>query len=374
MEIIHLSWGKANPERMNGVNKVVYNLASSQAEAGHQVSYWGITHTPDATYPERNFNTLLFKPSRWRIALPEGFIQAVLSLKSDVVFHLHGGFILDFYPITRLLEKRGMPFVFTPHGSYNVIAMKKNYWIKRSYFSLVERRVLTRARYIHLLGESELDGLRKRMIPERVALIPNGFNPGEVLPVLGKNIEQNRHPVFGFVGRIDIYTKGLDLLLKGFATFVQLEQSKAKLKIIGDGKELPKLKQMAHELGIEKQVEFTGSKFGDEKLELMRTMDFFYHPSRNEGIPTAVLEAAALGIPCIVSKETNMAGYISSHKAGIALHKNSSSTIAASMKSALLLWMTNLHEEIGKNGQQMIDKTLSWERIAEKLVTTYQAS
>ena len=43
MEIIHLVMGKANPQRMNGVNKVVYQLATKQAEAGIKVQVWGFT-------------------------------------------------------------------------------------------------------------------------------------------------------------------------------------------------------------------------------------------------------------------------------------------------------------------------------------------
>ena len=36
MEIIHIVLGKANPERMNGVNKVVFQLATKQAESGRK--------------------------------------------------------------------------------------------------------------------------------------------------------------------------------------------------------------------------------------------------------------------------------------------------------------------------------------------------
>ena len=43
MKIIHIILGKANPKRMNGVNKVVYSLASIQLEQGFDVEVWGIT-------------------------------------------------------------------------------------------------------------------------------------------------------------------------------------------------------------------------------------------------------------------------------------------------------------------------------------------
>ena len=46
MEIIHLILGKANPNRMNGVNKVVHELATTQVEKGISAEVWGITDNP----------------------------------------------------------------------------------------------------------------------------------------------------------------------------------------------------------------------------------------------------------------------------------------------------------------------------------------
>jgi hypothetical protein len=43
MEIIHIVLGKANPDRMNGVNKVVYQLATKQVEFGENVAVWGLS-------------------------------------------------------------------------------------------------------------------------------------------------------------------------------------------------------------------------------------------------------------------------------------------------------------------------------------------
>ena len=60
MEIIHIVLGKANPDRMNGVNKVVFQLATKQAESGRKVTVWGITKDPIKNFPDRNFETVLF--------------------------------------------------------------------------------------------------------------------------------------------------------------------------------------------------------------------------------------------------------------------------------------------------------------------------
>ena len=64
MDIIHIVLGKANPERMNGVNKVVYELTTKQVEIGLKASVWGITKDKEKNYGERNFETLLFLHQR----------------------------------------------------------------------------------------------------------------------------------------------------------------------------------------------------------------------------------------------------------------------------------------------------------------------
>lgn len=61
MKIIHLVLGKANPNRMNGVNKLVHEMADMQATLGYNVSLWGITPELKHDYPDRHFNTILFQ-------------------------------------------------------------------------------------------------------------------------------------------------------------------------------------------------------------------------------------------------------------------------------------------------------------------------
>src|SRR6201999_3525594 len=60
MEVIHLILGKANPMRMNGVNKVVHEMATNQVLRGYPVEVWGITANTTHDYPKRNFITRLF--------------------------------------------------------------------------------------------------------------------------------------------------------------------------------------------------------------------------------------------------------------------------------------------------------------------------
>lgn len=312
MEIIHLVLGKANPDRLNGVNKVVFHLASQQARAGRAVQVWGISRSLEHNYPERDFETLLFPASVNPFGVCGELKTAILAHR-DSVFHLHGGWVPVYSTLARFFAAHQVRFVLTPHGAYNTIAMQRSRLAKALYFRCFERQLLQRAFRVHAIGQSEIAGLEAIFPNDKSVLIPYGFSPSaqdEAWPEVA-----DAPFTLGFVGRLDVYTKGLDLLLAAFARFQRQEPS-ARLWIVGEGKERPYLEKTIQMLGIANVVLY-GAKFGEEKNRLIAQMHAFAHPSRNEGLPTAVLEAAALGVPSIVTQATNLAGYVNRFHAGI---------------------------------------------------------
>jgi glycosyltransferase involved in cell wall biosynthesis len=142
MRIIHLILGKANPNRMNGVNRVVHNLATAQAALGEDVSVWGITNPDtDTGEIERSYKTKWFRPSKWPFTINTELSKAILDC-SNTCFHLHGGFIPVYYNISKVINKSNCDFVLTPHGTYTEGAMAGNKMVKQIYFRLFEQYVI----------------------------------------------------------------------------------------------------------------------------------------------------------------------------------------------------------------------------------------
>jgi glycosyltransferase involved in cell wall biosynthesis len=369
VEIIHLILGKANPERMNGVNKVVFQLASQQAAAGRKVAVWGITKDTTHNYGARNFETQLFKAAAVPFILDNTLKQALLAKKSQIVVHLHGGWIPTYASLSAFLLRHNIPYILTPHGAYNTIAMQRSAWTKKIYFHLFEKKLLSGASRIHAIGQSEMKGLEAIFPNQKSYLQPYGY--------IGPDIALVDHPessafIIGFVGRLDIYTKGLDLLLEAFEAFQYLH-SNAQLWIVGDSKERAELEQMVAQRQIQDKVVFWGSKFGKEKFDLMQQMDVFAHPSRNEGLPASVLEAAQLGIPCIVSQATNMASYIETYHAGIAVADEDVDGLVRGMETLIGL-KANDHRKIGLNAQKMVKEAFGWDHIVPAFDQLYQTA
>lgn len=380
MEVIHIILGKANPERMNGVNKVVYAMATEQIHYGEKVIVWGIAKDQVKNYQERNFETRLFLKSKNPFKIPGELKKAILEKKDTTVFHFHGGWIPVYYSLSNFLKKHNIPFVLTPHGAYNVIAMRKSYWIKKMYFRFFEKNVLEQATKIHCLGQSEIIGLNTIYKSEKVVLLPYGYEMNVSQKLQAKhvydmqisfsakkqmleNYENKDEFIFGFIGRLDIYTKGLDKLIQGFERFVKTRPN-AKLWIIGDSNQKELLQQIIQEKGLTNQVVFFGSKFGKHKETLLQNIDVFVHPSRNEGLPTSIIEAAGYGKPCIVSHATNIGSLIETYNAGKMIDTVSSKKIEKAMHEMYQLSQKpEAFISMRFNAIRMIKENYNWSKI-----------
>lgn len=372
MKIIHIVLGKANPDRMNGVNKVAHNLCTSMTEQGYDTELWGIANTLEHNYPERNYTTKLFQQQKNKLSLDANLVTAIEGLTDKAIVHIHGAFISEFYHIAKRLERKKVAFFYTPHGALTENAMRKSSWKKKVYFKLFESWIIKKAKRVQLLGQSEVDHLESILPTNNKCVIPNG----QIIPdknlwkTSSDNIKKELN--FGFCGRLDIYHKGLDNLIDGFRLYLDQGHT-GKLSLIGDGKDRDELEKKVLDHKLELHTVFHGAKFGTEKYMILEEMDMFMHPSRMEGFPTAVLEAASLGKPCITSDATNINPYIKSWKAGITIGKSSAEAVAKAMVDASNLHSKNKLEPLGKNAFEMVKNEFTWNKIVEKLVKEYKA-
>jgi glycosyltransferase involved in cell wall biosynthesis len=294
---------------------------------------------------------------------------AISKLPKHVIFHIHGAFIADFYKFTRLLREAKVPYIYTPHGAFNKAALEKNKWIKKLYFQRYEKVILRDAKKVQFLGHSEYENAEKVMRMNNCIVIPNGQSFSELDFVLHK-MQRKHSPVFGFCGRLDVYYKGLDVLIEGFAAYIK-KGGKGELWIIGDGPDRPRLEDEAKSLNAGDRVHFMGARYGKEKLNRIANMDVFCHPSRSEGSPTAVLEAAALGKPLMVSTATNVGQIVEQRNCGIHLHSTTAKNIEKACFEFEKMYEEGKHIPMGECARKLVHEEFCWDTIAKKLVEIY---
>ncbi len=150
------------------------------------------------------------------------------------------------------------------------------------------------------------DWLYGPQIPrERIRIMTNAieierfqFSP-EKREQIRKKLDLGRELVFGTTGRLT-YQKNHAFLIELLCKF-RKSHGDAKLLIIGEGELRGDLERQIQENSLEDAVRLLGWKTNVE--DYLQAMDIFLLPSRFEGLGIAIIEAAAAGLPCIVSDQ-----------------------------------------------------------------------
>lgn len=362
-KIIHVLMGKANPNTMNGVNKVVHNLASTQLLQGYDVEVWGITKTPDNIPHQHSYPLRLFKASRNRFTIAKEMLEALNAVESGTIMHLHSVFIPELYVLSTHLRRHDIKWVLTPHGGYAPDALKRNALAKFIYNHFFESRLVEGASALHAIGRHGEADQFDDATSKKVGLVPNGYDIGE----RSKTDWSHEGPLrLCYCGRLDRIHKGLDLLLTGVGMVLD-SGVRVHLDLIGDGPDRQILQGMARKLGIFEIVTFHGVKTGTEKDDIILQQDCFVHTSRWDVVPTAVLEAAAMGLPLMVSIPTNMAEYTLAADAGYVVDVLSPKCIKDAILTVARDKRTHQLRAKGIAARRMIRESFSWDFVCRAI-------
>ena len=161
--------------------------------------------------------------------------------------------------------------------------------------------------------------------------------------------------------------KGLDLLLNSFKILSKLNIY-PKLSIYGDGKDRKKLLKMLNRLDSKIKINISRPVIGHQKYKKILYSDIFIHSSRWEGMPMAVLEAASLSKPLIISKETNLSNYVKKYKCGYIIKKLNSYSIAKAIQQAIKDKKKGRLNVLGQNSKKMAIVEFNWNKISKEMV------
>ncbi len=117
----------------------------------------------------------------------------------------------------------------------------------------------------------------------------------------GGSPESGREARLLFVGSLSQRYKGLHVLLRALRLCANKGQ-RLRLDVLGDGAYRAEYEQLAAELGVGDSVTFHGYVSRKQGvLQQLQESDLFVMPSLVEGLPRAMLEAMACGVPCVGS-------------------------------------------------------------------------
>lgn len=166
-----------------------------------------------------------------------------------------------------------------------------------------------------------------------------------------------------YLGRIEIYQKGIDLLLKAVSEIAKYK--KIKLIIAGGGKDndIDKLKNLINILDLEDSVEFLGKVSEQTKRLLLSNCLFVCMPSRFEAQPIVPLEAAACEKPVIGTKIPGLWDTVKDGETGILVEPDNPKKLAEGMK--MLIENKDLRKKLGKDAR-IWARNFNWDNIAKE--------
>lgn len=370
-----------------GVANAVRELAAAQSRIGAEVAIMAASHRAPALYGamalSADVGIMHWKP-KWTIKLPQFLLRKIpqdvpawLSrFKPDVV-HVHGEFNPDNLWVPNLF---GGPIVLSPQGAINPEVLNKNARsIKYLYFSIA-RKLL----YRKILSFHACCPLEGAHIAELLPSIPFYCAPnGAAAPTLETCRENrisetaSRDPTVKclFVGRLSVYQKGLDILLRAFAEAVKYSNGPAlSLTLIGpdwDGG-MARLMQLAKQLGIDDRVFFAGTLPNEKIAAALKTFDIYIQLSRYEGFSLSIAEALLAGKPAILSRSTGTGSY---REIGSLPHIRLVGLDPREATQGILEFAGRLSgvKQDAQLHREGLREFFSWERIARLHLETYEA-
>ncbi len=164
-----------------------------------------------------------------------------------------------------------------------------------------------------------------------------------------------------------VQRKGINYLLEAWIE-VQRQFPQARLLLLGDGQTLEDTKRYAEKLGISKTVLFLGHV--NNVQDYLCSADLFVLPSLQEGLPNALLEAMAAGLPVVATRIGGVEDIVENEKNGLLVPPADSKALAEAIKR--LLSNKALAEHLARSGYSTIKKHYSLDSIVKKYLKLYR--
>jgi glycosyltransferase involved in cell wall biosynthesis len=341
-------------QRANGLNAVGVAVRMSESPAG-----------PDFGFPL--FEVDSFAGLNW-----EKISRQFTMAAGNSLVHFHN-VTRAYAPLISDLQRTGIPYVFTGHGQFSF----KNalHGFKKCIYLNCWDRGPRKANGLHFLAkhterraEFLLPGYQgARLVLGNLVTIPDLAG----LAIASRDeykIPDNSFVVL-FLGRLDVWIKGLDLLVEAISC---LPSERFRLVLAGPdwkgGK--ARLEKLAEEYGCRDRVSFPGPVYGEKKWSLFKMADAFVSPSRFEAFNITQAEAMACGLPVVTSITTSLAPELRDAGAAI-LSPPAAEPLARAI--ATLEADPTLRRTMSSRGQAWVELNCNPKRAGERFRSFYES-
>lgn len=304
--ILEVSWGCPSEKYpLNGIFQ--FDQAKAIHDAGEKIVFlaldmrsfrrsrkWGYNRFDKAEIPviEYNFPWGPFSPTLKYKAQDFSFKRAIARIEKEFGTPkcIHAHCCQQAISVTDYCVERHVPYIITEH----ITPLNEGDQIEAR-----KEKALKGAKAVIAVSNALGRDIKKNYDADSV-VVPNIVDLSEFKY---SKLDNNRKDVFEFLAAASAnHGKGFDILVKAYAKFVNAATTNSHLTIMGDGPELPVIKELASELGVIGNITFTGSYVRKDFAERLANSDCFVLPSRSETFGIVYIEALATGTPVIATK------------------------------------------------------------------------
>jgi glycosyltransferase involved in cell wall biosynthesis len=363
MKILHI----ISSGGMYGAESVILNLSRMLNESSHASALGVFSNTSN---PNLQLHEVAVKEGIESHLIPcagqvdptvvEKIRRLVAQTGADVV-HAHG-YKADVY-VYFALRKTATPFVSTCHN-----------WLKEgalvAFYGMVDRFVLrSYAGVVAVSDEVRAMLLKAGVRAEKVHLIRNGIDMrpfADATPSLRTSDEEKGALVVGWVGRLSS-EKGADIFLRAAARVLAV-CPEARFVIVGDGPDLAALNALIDDLKIRKSISLAGRR--EDMPAVYASFDVMVSSSRQEGLPMAILEGMASGLPLVATAVGDVPTVVRDGSTGRLVSSENVELLASAIVE--LLRDASLRRRLSSAAKELIAKEFSAERMATNYLRVYE--
>lgn len=245
--------------------------------------------------------------------------------------------------------------------------------VKKQLLILTDRITCACATFVNPEGKGVKDDLvRFGITHKELHIIGNGnvngvdvsyFDRTDEVLCQAESIREEGCITFYFVGRI-VGDKGINELVESFVEIIK-EFPACRLILVGDFEEkldpvMPVVRRIIFE---NERIVFSGWK--DDIRPYLAASDVFVFPSYREGFPNVVLQAGAMGLPCIVTDINGSNEIIHDQVNGLIIPPHDKDALWKAMK--IMVTDETIRREMGDRARNIIinryDRHLIWDEI-----------
>lgn len=351
---------------MYGAESVILNLSSTLNDTGKHQSILGVFF--NSTLPNSELQDaarraglevhMILCEGQWDRACAGRIRELATRTGADVV-HAHG-YKADVYSWLAM-RRSGVPLVSTCHN-----------WVENNrrlrLYGALDRLVLRRFDGIIAVSDAVRERLlAARVNPEKIRMIRNGVDlrryRTHTRPQTAACARTGLR--IGFAGRLS-YEKGPDVFLRAAAQVLRV-RPETSFFIAGDGPERAALDRLIADLNLSNSVTMLGRC--NDMREFYNSIDVMALSSRTEGLPVALLEAMASGLPVIATRVGAVPQVIRENETGLLVEPGYHTELAESMLR--LLDDPALRARLGTAAQELVAREYSSERMAAEHLDFY---